>query len=219
MKKFFAYDRDVAVAYVYCSRKDRQNQSFIDLVSSLLKQVILQCKDMPEMVREEYHKHSDGAIRLSSAGYVRLLSAVLTKFSRSFILLDALDEYCGQEGETESGTTIKLLDKLKDNLSDPSLGCGLFLTSRDDTRSMYTEMPATMVCIKARDEDVRSYVESRIVNRARFRFADDIRNRSDLRDAIVRTLVEKAKGQYVYSLISVRNAKDNKVPSTPPALG
>ena len=153
---------------------------------------------MPEIVRDEYRKHSDGAVSLSSVSYVRLLSAILAKFSRSFILLDALDEYCGQEGETESGTTIKLLDELKDNLPDSNSGCRLFLTSRDDTLSMYTEMPATRVCIKARDEDVKSYVESRIVNKARFRFADDIRNRSDLRNEIVRTLVGKAKGQYVH---------------------
>ena len=161
---------------------------------------------MPEIVRKEYCKHCDGSVPMSSIGYVKLLSALLKEFSRSFIVLDALDEYCGQEDETESGTTIKLLDELQDIISDSSSGCRLFLTSREDTLSMYTEMAATRVCIKAKDEDVRSYVESRIMNPARFRYADDVRNRKDLRGVIIGTLVEKAKGQYVYCYVSTRKS-------------
>ena len=190
----FPSNHDV-VAYVYCSRKYREKQKCVDIISSFLKQIVLKNQEIPEEVREEFCRHGNGRNRRSLTKSVDLLSTLLKRYRRSFLVLDALDEYFEQDDGSETRTTIDILDELQRILSNTESTCRLFLTSRVDRLAQCDTLGATKVCIKAKEEDVKSYIVSRINDSRKFAHANRMKEEPNLQDELIATLVQRANGQ------------------------
>lgn len=189
---------DVSISFAYCDYKDRTNQTTVNLISSLVKQIVAQQKDMPVEVVKLYSAHGQGQKSLSLGNQLCLLSSFPNSFRRSFILIDALDEHFTNEDE-ENGLQLILLEELLKLQKQGSCfkGYTLFFTSRENYVIQEHLTGAVRLDIRAADSDIESYVRSRIANPSHFRFVDKIMGDAELANTIVDTLTEKAQGMLV----------------------
>ncbi|CAD6584844.1 MAG: hypothetical protein ASARMPREDX12_001771 [Alectoria sarmentosa] len=221
-------EKDVSISYIYCDYKDRKTQTTVNLISSLVKQMILQQSDMPKDVIDLYTKHGNGQSSLSLEDLSRLLSSLSNHFRRSFILVDALDEHFVNDDE-ENAMQLTLLDILL-NLQQKrrdSRGCTLFFTSRENGLIQERLAGCVRLDIRAAGSDIELYSRSRIHDPSKFRFANNVRDDVDLGNQIVSGLVEKAQGMFLLPRLhldrlgcqtSVRNLR-KALESLPTKLG
>jgi len=110
----------------------------------------------------------------------------MSRFSKTFIIIDALDEYTERDGAED--TLLNELRQLHPNVR-------LLVTSRNMCPSAW-DFKIEHLEIRASDEDVGRYVKYRFSeSRQLVEFA---KMRPSLEDEMVTTIVEKAKGMYVY---------------------
>ena len=207
LQQFFTKD-DVSISYIYCDYKDR-TQTVVNLISSLVKQILLQQKDMSKEVKDLYAEHTNGQRSLPLEKYSKLLASLSTYFRRSFIVVDALDEHMISD-DAENLWQMTLLDILL-NLQhqwNGSNGYTLFFTSRHI--GLIQERLAKCACleISAVDSDIELYLRSRIRNFSKFRFPMKVRDDTKFTDQMISTLVEKAQGMLVLtSLLKLRSTR------------
>ncbi|KAN0068953.1 hypothetical protein V8E54_013122 [Elaphomyces granulatus] len=92
LKTSFPDDR-TGKAFLYCIYKRQDNQKVDDLLASLLVQLAVWQSIVPESIRELYNKHQRGEKpRLSRNEILEALSSITKTYSRTFIIIDALDE-------------------------------------------------------------------------------------------------------------------------------
>ena len=86
-------DDKTGKAFLYCIYKRQDNQKVDDLLASLLGQLAVWQSMVPESIRELYNKHQRGEKpRLSRNEILEALSSITKTYSRTFIIIDALDE-------------------------------------------------------------------------------------------------------------------------------
>ncbi len=185
----------MSVSYIYCDYKDRKNQTTVNLISSLVKQIVLQQENMPQEVKSLYSTYDDGQSSLSLEDLSRLLSCFSNHFRRSFILVDALDEHLSKDDE-ENPMQFTLLNVLLNlhQQRNGSRGYTLFFTSRENGLIKERLAGCARLDIYATGDDIKSYLLSRISDPAKFRFAKKVQNDANLSNLIVSSLVEKARG-------------------------
>jgi hypothetical protein len=183
------FDDDVAIAYLYCDYKNQFEQDARSLLASLVRQVAIQSKQIPVSVLKSYRKHANGANFASLATYIELLLQLLAGFRRSFLIVDALDEYT-QEDTPQSN---RLLDGLiKITRCEPN--CRVLITSREDCLSLHSNVEANKIRIDAKPEDIRMYVDARIRDPS-FPFSEQISKDASFATAIIDNLTDRANGQ------------------------
>ncbi|KAK2009129.1 ankyrin [Colletotrichum eremochloae] len=104
---------DVGIAYIYCNFRRHYQQQYADILASLLKQL---CQTQPAL--PDAQKTRPSSIELTEA-----LKAVVQLYSRTFILIDALDE-C----QSLNGTRSEILSHLFRMQNESATH--LFFTSR-----------------------------------------------------------------------------------------
>ena len=167
------------------------------MISSLVKQIVSQHKDIPAEVVNLYSAHGHGRESLSLAEYLSLLSSLPNSFRRSFILIDALDESFTNEDE-EYVLQLPLLEELLKLQKQGSAanGYNLFFTSRENHVIKRKLAGSDHLNIRAADSDIESYVRSRVEDPSQFEFVD-LKGDDKLANAIVDTLTKKAQGMLV----------------------
>jgi Cdc6-like AAA superfamily ATPase len=88
----FQNDANIGIAYLYCNFRWQQEQKAADLLVSLLKQLVQERPSVPESVKTLYEHHKDRRTRPSFEEISKVLFSVVADCSRSFIIIDALDE-------------------------------------------------------------------------------------------------------------------------------
>jgi hypothetical protein len=146
-------------AFLYCIYKRQENQNVDDLLSSLLGQLTVWQPVVPESIRELYNKHRRKR-RLSQNEIREALRSIIKTYSRTFIIIDALDE-CKT-------------DRMRNEL----LSEVYKLQEESDTRLMVTFRPniipirpniipkrpsnVTELEIRAHEEDIKEYLSDRM---------------------------------------------------------
>ncbi|QGA20934.1 hypothetical protein EYB26_008644 [Talaromyces marneffei] len=153
----FRNDGAVGIAYLYCNFKRQDEQKFTDLVLSLLKQLVQEQSFMPNTVRELYDHHKPKRTRPSSEEILGALNKVATSYSRTFVIVDALDE-CQVSNECRTRLVLEMLRFQR------KTGANLFATSRfiHEIESSFHNSP--ILEIRANDEDVQKYLDDRLHN-------------------------------------------------------
>jgi Cdc6-like AAA superfamily ATPase len=86
-------DDKTGTAFLYCVYKRQDNQKVGNLLASLLGQLAVQQSMVPKSIRELYDKHRKGEKpRLSQDEIHEELCSIIKTYSRTFIVIDALDE-------------------------------------------------------------------------------------------------------------------------------
>jgi hypothetical protein len=189
------FDGDqVAVLYVYCDYKDKDNQTDPKLFANLAKQSILQQAKLPTEANALYCQCKRGEISPSPKQCLDLLEASMNYFRRIFIVIDALDEHL--TSEDEYSPEIPILAQLHEIQRRVPGRCSMFFTSREMDTIQNNLHQITRLDIRAHEDDIRSYVNSRIYDDKKFIFAEKIRHDPALAEQIVDKVVEKAQGMY-----------------------
>ncbi|KAK4078540.1 uncharacterized protein Triagg1_2871 [Trichoderma aggressivum f. europaeum] len=174
----FHNDPHVGVAYIYCNFRQQDEQTAEKLLTNLLKQLAQAQSSLPEMVKDLYDKHEKRRTRPSLDEITATLHSMTAAYSRTFIVIDALDE-------CQDLSRLRLLDEIF-NLQAKT-GANIFATSRiNDTIRRRFDGSAT-VEISADESDVVAYLDGQMTLRRSDIINDDIQDK-------IRTGVLKAAG-------------------------
>ena len=181
LRRTFSQDK-VAIAYFYCNYKER-DQTADSLTASLLRQLVQSHPGLLAKIKSLYKLHSREQTRPPLVEYLRLLLNVTQMFSKAFVLIDALDECSERDGTRDS--LLKALREIGPHVH-------ILITSRLVPVTTDQFGDASQLEIRARDEDVATYVKSRIATSARL--LRHIERDPALESTIVSKLLAKAQG-------------------------
>jgi hypothetical protein len=152
----FLTDPTIGLAYIFCNFQRKNEQKAEDLLASILKQ-LAQCQySLPEAVKELYERHRIRHTRPALGEISRALHFVVGQYSRVFFIIDAIDE-CQSSDNSRTLFLSELFDlqgKSPVNILATARFIPEILERFHDTRSLQ---------IRAHDQDVRKYLEGRIL--------------------------------------------------------
>ncbi len=142
---------------------------------------------MPQEMQNLYNCHKDRKTRPSLKEISEVLNSVITNYSRTFIVIDALDEYQVSNGDRKT-----LLSKIS-NLQAITRA-NLFATSRFVPEIVKELEGSVTLEIRASDEDVRRYLDGHMTQLPSF-----VLRSPDLQTEIKTEIVKAVDGMYVTS--------------------
>ena len=176
-----AKNEDIAVACLYCDFLAHQEQTIVNMMGAILKQLVSR-GEIPIYLREAFQegKKEIGGRGLRLADLMRMLRIAITSLPQVFICIDALDE-CLPKHLPE------LLESLRD-ITRESPHTRIFLTGRphvkEDIQRYFPK--AVVMPIDPNMEDIKSYLEMRLDRDPEPEAMND-----NLRADIVRITLEK----------------------------
>jgi hypothetical protein len=176
-----SFTRDnIAITYIYCSYKEQEYQTDVNLIASLLQQLVRRSAFIPHEISSLYYRHIRKQTRPTLKEWTELLQSEVRRFSMVFTVIDALDE-CSDDIRDSFLTEIRELPNIN-----------LLITARHGLAIEREFEDAASVEISASHGDIERYLESRIKreNRlGRYTMVDPT-----LKETIISTIIEKAKG-------------------------
>jgi hypothetical protein len=169
------------VTWIYCSYDDQQSQTAINLLSSLLRQLLQQVTTLPGEIRTTYAKCKEKGVRMSLDECVDFLNSAMQPLPETFIVIDALDE-CTQDYARQLMKSIFLLTRAR-----------IMVASRPTSPNLgryFDSCPSLE--IYARADDVESYVKARIEED--YQLSELVNEHPELRRKIVTTIAQKSHG-------------------------
>jgi len=138
-------------------------------------------------VKNLHERHKDKRTRPSFNEVSKVLHSVVNKYSRTFIIVDALDE-CQVSNESRRIFLSEMF-----NLQAKT-GISLFATSRFIPEIMEEIKGAISLEIRASDEDVRKYLDGHMLQLPSF-----VLRSLDLQEEIKTEIIKAVDGMYVPS--------------------
>lgn len=187
----FKNNENVGVAFVFCNYSEKNIQTIVEILGSLIQQLLDKNKLLPGALLELHQKHTFAQTRPSYTELSELLETISADLENIFFIVDALDE-C----EDQNGTKGKLLEELK------RLGpkAHTLYTSRyvgEELDAYFSSVPR--INILASDDDVRKYLRTEVQTEKNLtRLSDE---HEGLSETIVEGILNKAAGMYVHSRI------------------
>ncbi|KAI9810381.1 MAG: hypothetical protein M1827_006267 [Pycnora praestabilis] len=83
---------NISIVFIYCDYKEQAQQTLLNLISSLLQQLVEQQPSVSDEVCSLWEEHTHRRTRPGLADFSRLLQSTASTFSKIFIVIDALDE-------------------------------------------------------------------------------------------------------------------------------
>jgi hypothetical protein len=159
----------------------------VDLLATLLKQLVQEQSSPPEKVHSLYTRCNNKRIRPSFQEISEVFQAIVAGYSRTFIIIDALDECQVPDGGRE-----KLLSTIFD--LQAKAGANLFATSRHIPGILETFQGSILLEVRASYEDVRGYIDGQMSELPHF-----VKNNPELQEEIKTEIVKAVDGMYVVS--------------------
>ncbi|KAK2792301.1 hypothetical protein FQN52_003778 [Onygenales sp. PD_12] len=176
---------NIGVAYLYCNYKVQADQTTINLLAAILKQLLPTLPSMMEPVIQLYDQHARKGTRLSLDNIVGVLRSVLASQSSVYLVVDALDE-CSDE----QGTRSQLLDKLRALQSETDLH--IMATSRWIPEIVNEFKSVSTLEIRASEADVKRFVRGQM-----YRLPSCVQRDNALQLMVQEKLVQAADGMFL----------------------
>ncbi|KAF4987864.1 hypothetical protein FDECE_15273 [Fusarium decemcellulare] len=168
---------NIGIAYIYCNFRRQDDQRIDKMLASLLKQLAEQQPSLPEVVNDLYDRHKPKT------------------YPRVYFVVDALDE-C-QESEDRR----KLLEELF--ALQENCAANLFMTSRSIPGiQQYFSDSFMELEIRAAEEDVRRYLDSRVDSLPRV-----VQGNPKLREDIITEVVRAVNGMFLLAELHLNSLK------------
>ena len=180
----FANDPNIGIAYMYCNYQRQQEQKPTDLLANLLKQLAQGFPFVPESMERLYELHKHRRTRPSFCEISEVLRSILAKYSRAFIIIDALDELQFSRDRSRLLPEIFSLQT--------KTGASLFATSRFIPETTKEFKRATSIEIRASDEDMSKYLDGHMSQLPSF-----VLRSLDLQEKIKAEIIKAVDGMYV----------------------
>jgi hypothetical protein len=184
----FQNDASVGIAYIYCNFGSQDKQNPADLLASLLRQLVQGQPSVPESVKSLYERQKDKP-RPALKDILEVLHDVMSNYSRTFIITDALDE-C----QISDGSRKRFLSEIF-NLQTRT-GVSLFVTSRFIPEIIKEFKGSVSLEIRASNEDVQKYLDCHMLQLPSF-----VLGNSDLQEEIRTEIIKTVDGMYVLSQV------------------
>ncbi|EPS41921.1 hypothetical protein H072_4150 [Dactylellina haptotyla CBS 200.50] len=157
LKTWFGDDSTIGIAYIYCNFKRKDEQNIYDLLASLLKQLLRSLDCLPDNLRQLYNKHQSKGAKISLEDTIHSLQAVVSIYTKVFIIIDALDE-C----QVDNNCRTKFISDILKLHARADSDINIFTTSRPilGIKEKFANYP--ILEILAREEDVKRYLEGQI---------------------------------------------------------
>lgn len=173
----YQIDANVAIAYIYLDVSQQYGQDPLDILKSLMQQLMKRRPTLPKVVSDLLKSWVDKMKELTFDMIEEAIYLIMAQCAQSFIVIDGLDEYPTPEFLSH----IFILQK--------RTRLNLFATSRNDVRIIPHFVGNTRLMIAAEEHDIGMYVISRI-SRMPLIAQDE-----GLKEAIVTTLIAAAHGR------------------------
>jgi ankyrin repeat domain-containing protein 50 len=171
---------DVGIAFIYFEHKQPWRPE--DLLGSILADIARKAwADVSSKLVELYTAHREKNSRPSFDDISQLLLSQSNHFSKLFVIIDAIDE-CSDS---------KILVKLLKELAKLRPILRLMVTGRPNIRIDGIYSDYTLLRIKANEEDIRTYLDSRISE------AEELKSylNEDVNETLIKDrIIEKADG-------------------------
>lgn len=181
---YFHGNSTIGIAYIYCQSGRHAEQTTLDIVTNLLKQLALHVR-LPIEVKNLYEKHKLHQSSPPLPDILDSLRCLAKKFSRVFIIIDALDE-C----DISNGGRTMLLSILVDLCHE--VEANLFATSRMIPDIIEKFNGSISFQVRATSEDIQKYVGGCMRILPSF-----VENNFGLQDKIKITMSNLANGMFV----------------------
>lgn len=151
---YFSQKANIGIAYIYCDFRHQHEQTAINMITSLTKQLSKSREALPQCIKDLYEKHKRKSTRPSIEEVYQTLAAVVELFSQVYVVIDALDEV-----QSTNGCRMTFLEELR-KVQRSSQAFNLLVTSRPiaDIARFFEDAPTMQ--ISAHREDVESYINS-----------------------------------------------------------
>jgi hypothetical protein len=164
----FSSEERACVACLYCDYRDDKNQTPVNMIGVLLKQVIATLNEsgfLPGDTISALRKHLNKQKSVDLGEACRLLGETVKQLRKFYVCIDALDE-CSEE---HRGGFIQALAKISSECSQPSI-IRIFFTARPhiNWKERMKRNPGLgsldHLLLEAHPEDIRKYVSHKIDN-------------------------------------------------------
>ena len=176
--------KQVAVACLYCDFHAHKEQTTAHMLGAILKQVVSGFEHIPQEVEAAFQRSKtqlDGR-ELEYGEILKLLISTLGALQRSYICIDALDEFSDEHRP-------ELFDALL-QVTQESPTTRLFLTGRPHIEDEMERCPRSVrIRITPTEEDIQHYLVMRLRNDTQPRVMNE-----DLRKEILKVIPEKVSG-------------------------
>jgi Cdc6-like AAA superfamily ATPase len=187
LHKTFGNDPSIGIAYLYCNFRQQHEQKSTDLIVNILKQLVQKQPFIPDVVKTLHSHHKPVGTRPSPDEILSTLHYVTAFYSRTFIIIDALDE-C-QVSHEGRGKFLQEIFNLQ-----AKIGVNVFATSRFIKEIENKFDGSIRLEIHARDADVRMYLDRKLQN-----FQSFVLKNPSLQVEIKNVIAKAADGMYVLS--------------------
>lgn len=188
--------KNTPVVYIYCDYKRQQEQTPINLMASILKQLLQIRVTVPDYVMNSYHHHINSGTRQNSQEIGGIVKSLLGELPQAYIVVDALDEL------PVSGQVCQiLLADLRSLQKVQSLN--LMITSRPIPLIDHQLQHALFLEIRASNEDIKKYVYGRMSD-----LAISAQNDPILQEAIANSIVDIVDGMFLLAHLHMDSLTD-----------
>ncbi|KAF7360542.1 hypothetical protein MVEN_00785300 [Mycena venus] len=181
---------DTGVAVIYLNHKESDVQSPSNLLAGIWRQLVFRKSISPTM-RQLYETHREQRTRPRLEETCSVLCSTVSKLSRVFIVVDALDEY----PERQRDTLLHCLSALGPTVS-------VMLTSRPHI-NVEGIIPKNLgiLEIRANEDDMRRYIDAQISKSTRL--SKHIRNCPGLRAEIEGRIISRSGGMFLLGKLNI----------------
>ncbi|KAK5203136.1 hypothetical protein LTR96_011435 [Exophiala xenobiotica] len=198
----FGSDPGTGIAYLYCNFRRQEEQSAVNMLASILKQLALGRPQMAAGVERLYETHHAKQTRPSLKEVEAELHVVASAYSKAFILVDALDECRISDGGRQ--VFISALRNLQARVRS-----NIFVTSRINPQiARELGSGCIRVEIQASDDDVRRYLDGQMHRLPAF-----VQKSVAIQEEVKRGITDVVKGMFLLArlhLESLTTAKSVK---------
>lgn len=170
----------IGVASVYLNHKETESQSCSNVLAGLWQQLVTD-RTLSPTVHELYKNHCQKRTRPTVDEVFGILQSAIWEHSKLYFVVDALDEY----PEDHRNILLKYLTML-------GTAVNLMITCRPHISLDPFFPQVTTIKIRAKDNDIRRYVDNQI--KISSRLSRHVQSRPDLQGEIQSKIVENAKG-------------------------
>lgn len=176
---------DIATVFIFCQNEKKKELSSLDLLRNILAQLVYRKRSLSYATSSLYYSESLHPGRASPKTYQNAIRAEVSRYSKVFFVIDGLDML------PDKARIVNRLQKLPGHAQ-------LLFTLREVP---LIDIDSSFVHVRASDEDLRSYTHSNIESDADLAnlLMEGMPSKYGLQYDVVRSVVEKSHGVYVYN--------------------
>ncbi|ERF69237.1 hypothetical protein EPUS_09501 [Endocarpon pusillum Z07020] len=192
------------IVYAYCSYKRQHEQTFSNLIATLLRQFLLQLPAVPDDFRKLYECHTNASSRpnIDKNELRSLLYSATETCAKVFIVIDALDE-CTDDVRGE------LLSELFELQTKSNIDVSFLATTRYMKNILEQFEDCTELEILANEPDIGQSLGSQMR-----RLAPCVARNAELQELIKTRVISAAEGMFLLAQLHFDSLTDKTTPKS-----